>query len=151
MITLEDPVEYTLAGINQVQINPRAGLTFALGLRFILRQDPDVIMVGEMRDSETAELGVRAALTGHLILSTLHTNSATGTITRILDMGVQKYLLSSSLAGIIAQSLVRRLCPECKTAYLLDEGEAMPWEFRSIPENSFTGTRDAKYAEIPDM
>ncbi|MBO8159242.1 ATPase, T2SS/T4P/T4SS family [Thermosyntropha sp.] len=121
IITLEDPVEYSLAGINQVQINVRAGLTFASGLRAVLRQDPDIIMVGEIRDNETAELAVKAALTGHLVLSTLHTNSAAGTIARLLDMGIEGFLLSSSLIGIVSQRLVRQLCPNCKQPYVLDE------------------------------
>lgn len=112
--TLEDPVEYKLEGINQVQINPKAGVTFAKGLRSVLRQDPDIIMVGEIRDLETAEIAVRAALTGHLVLSTLHTNTASGAITRLIDMGVEPYLLSSCLTGVIAQRLVRKLCPHCK-------------------------------------
>lgn len=121
IVTLEDPVEYSLVGINQVQINNKAGLTFPAGLRSILRQDPDIIMVGEMRDTETAELGVRAALTGHLFFSTLHTNSAAGTVARMVNMGVENYLLSSSLIGVISQRLIRRLCPHCKEAYQLDE------------------------------
>lgn len=112
--TLEDPVEYKLEGINQVQINPKAGISFAKGLRSVLRQDPDIIMVGEIRDLETAEIAIRAALTGHLVLSTLHTNTASGAITRLIDMGVKPYLLSSCLVGVIAQRLVRKLCPHCK-------------------------------------
>ncbi|MDI9479689.1 MAG: GspE/PulE family protein [Bacillota bacterium] len=121
IVTLEDPVEYSLVGINQVQISNKAGLTFPAGLRSILRQDPDIIMVGEMRDTETAELGVRAALTGHLFFSTLHTNSASGTIARMVNMGVENYLLSSSLIGVVSQRLIRRLCPYCKQDYQLDE------------------------------
>ncbi|MGI6434670.1 MAG: GspE/PulE family protein [Syntrophomonadaceae bacterium] len=124
MVTLEDPVEYALPGINQVQINLRAGLTFPAGLRSILRQDPDIIMVGEMRDNETAQLGVRAALTGHLLLSTVHTNSAAGTMARMVNMGIENYLLSSSLAGIVSQRLVRRLCSNCRQPYQLEEGAA---------------------------
>lgn len=124
IITLEDPIEYTLAGINQVQINLRAGLTFASGLRSILRQDPDIIMVGEIRDQETAQLAVQAALTGHLVLSTLHTNSAAGTIARIKDMGIEDFLLASSLSGIVSQRLVRQLCPNCKEKYNLAEETA---------------------------
>lgn len=121
IITLEDPVEYSLPGIIQVQINNKAGLTFPAGLRSILRQDPDIIMVGEMRDSETAELGVRSALTGHLFFSTLHTNSAAGTIARMINMGIENYLLSSSLSGIVSQRLIRRLCRNCKRPYSLDK------------------------------
>ena len=124
IITLEDPIEYTLAGINQVQTNPRAGLTFASGLRSILRQDPDIIMVGEIRDQETAQLAVQAALTGHLVLSTLHTNSAAGTVARIKDMGIEDFLLASSLSGIVSQRLVRQLCPNCKERYILAEETA---------------------------
>ena len=125
IITLEDPVEYSLPGINQVQINTKAGLTFPAGLRSILRQDPDVIMVGEMRDGETAELGVRAALTGHLFFSTLHTNSSAGTIARMVNMGVENYLLSSSLVGVVSQRLIRRLCKNCSQPYILDEETAV--------------------------
>lgn len=124
IITLEDPVEYMLAGINQVQTNPRAGLTFAAGLRSILRQDPDIIMVGEIRDQETAELAVQAALTGHLVFSTLHTNCAAGAIARLNDMNIEDFLIGSSLAGIVAQRLVRRLCPNCRERYILDEETA---------------------------
>ena len=114
IITIEDPVEYQLSGVNQIYVKPQIGLTFANGLRSIVRQDPDVIMVGEIRDSETAEIAVQAALTGHLVLSTLHTNDAAGAISRLLEMGVQDYLLSSSLLGVLAQRLVRRLCPRCR-------------------------------------
>lgn len=114
IITLEDPVEYSISGINQSQINPEIGYTFASGLRSILRQDPNVIMVGEIRDSETAELTIHAALTGHLVLSTLHTNSSIGAIPRLIDMGIESFLLSSSLRVVAAQRLVRRICKECK-------------------------------------
>jgi type IV pilus assembly protein PilB len=120
IITLEDPIEYSLDGINQVQTNPKAGLNFASGLRSVLRQDPDVIMVGEIRDHETAQLAVQAALTGHLVLSTLHTNSSAGTLARLSDMGIENFLLSSSLAGVISQRLVRKLCPNCRQSYTLD-------------------------------
>lgn len=120
VVTLEDPVEYSMPGINQVQVNPRAGFTFASGLRSVLRQDPDVVMVGEIRDQETAGLAIQASLTGHLVLSTLHTNSAAATITRLADMGAEFYLLASALAGVVAQRLVRRLCPNCRQAYELD-------------------------------
>ncbi|WP_066638185.1 GspE/PulE family protein [Desulfolucanica intricata] len=123
IITLEDPVEFDIKGINQTQINVRAGLTFAAGLRAVLRQDPDIIMVGEIRDSETAEIAARAALTGHLVLSTLHTNDAPGAVARIVDMGIEPYLLSSSLIGVVAQRLVRRICPECRTQYEAGERE----------------------------
>jgi general secretion pathway protein E len=114
IITIEDPVEYQLGGVNQIQVKPQIGLTFANGLRSIVRQDPDVIMVGEIRDSETAEIAIQAALTGHLVFSTLHTNDAPGAISRLLEMGVQDYLLSSSLLGVLAQRLVRRLCTACR-------------------------------------
>jgi general secretion pathway protein E len=118
IITVEDPVEYQLEGINQIQAKPQIGLTFASALRSIVRQDPDVIMIGEMRDLETAKIAVQSALTGHLVLSTLHTNDAAGGITRLLDMGLEEYLLSSTVNGILAQRLVRKLCPECKEPYV---------------------------------
>ncbi|HDS11347.1 MAG TPA: type II/IV secretion system protein, partial [Candidatus Wirthbacteria bacterium] len=117
-ITLEDPVEYWIEGINQVQINIKAGLTFAAGLRSILRQDPDIVMVGEIRDEETAEMAIHAALTGHLVVSTLHTNSAAGAIPRFLDMGVEPFLLASSLRAVIGQRLGRRICPECMETFI---------------------------------
>jgi type IV pilus assembly protein PilB len=115
IVTLEDPVEYTLPLINQVQINERAGLTFASALRSILRQNPDIIMVGESRDAETAQMAVRSALTGHLVLTTIHTNDAAGAVARLVDMGVEDYLLASCLLGVLAQRLVRTICPRCKT------------------------------------
>ncbi|WP_324715622.1 ATPase, T2SS/T4P/T4SS family [Carboxydochorda subterranea] len=115
IITVEDPVEYHVDGITQVQINPRAGITFANTLRSVLRQDPDVLMVGEIRDQETAQIAVRAALTGHLVLSTLHTNSAPGSVVRLMDMGVEPYLLSATLVGVVAQRLVRAVCRDCRT------------------------------------
>ena len=114
IITVEDPVEYRLEGINQVQTNTKAGLTFAAGLRSILRQDPDIIMIGEIRDKETAEMAVHSALTGHLVFSTLHTNHAAGALTRLMDMGVEPFLVASSVSGVMAQRLVRTICPECK-------------------------------------
>jgi len=114
IMTVEDPIEYALEGIGQMQVNARIDLTFARGLRAILRQDPDVIMVGEIRDHETAEVAVRASMTGHLMLSTLHTNTAVGSVTRLIDMGVERYLLAPMLTGLAAQRLVRRLCPACK-------------------------------------
>jgi general secretion pathway protein E len=115
IITIEDPVEYQMDGINQIHVNPQIGLTFAAGLRHIVRQDPDVIMVGEIRDRETADISIRAALTGHLVFSTLHTNDAPSAVTRLTDMGVENYLLTSSLVAVLAQRLVRLLCPSCKT------------------------------------
>lgn len=114
IITVEDPVEANIDGINQVQVNPKAELTFASALRSILRQDPDIIMIGEIRDRETAEIAVQSSITGHLVVSTLHTNSSSGTITRLEDMGIESYLLADSVVGVIAQRLVRRLCPDCK-------------------------------------
>jgi general secretion pathway protein E len=115
ILTVEDPIEYNLPGIGQTQVNTKADMTFARGLRAILRQDPDVVMVGEIRDLETAEVAVQASLTGHLVMSTLHTNTAVGAVTRLVDMGVEPFLLSSSLVGVLAQRLVRVLCPDCKT------------------------------------
>lgn len=118
IITVEDPVEYRLDGVNQVQVNPKAGLTFASGLRSILRQDPDVVMIGEIRDGETAQIAFRAAITGHVVLSTLHTNDAASSLTRLIDMGVDPFLVSSAVNGIVAQRLIRKLCNECKEAYV---------------------------------
>ncbi len=122
IITIEDPVEYSLPGVGQIQVSSKIGLTFAGGLRSILRQDPDVIMLGEIRDLETAEIAIQASLTGHLVLSTLHTNDSVGAIVRLADMGIEPFLLSSSLVGVMAQRLVRRLCPDCKKIVSLDEG-----------------------------
>jgi general secretion pathway protein E len=116
VVTVEDPIEYQLAGINQIQVKPQIGLNFASLLRSILRQDPDVIMIGEIRDLETAQIAVQAALTGHLVLSTVHTNSAAATMTRLRDMGLEDYLMTATLKAVLAQRLVRRLCPECKSA-----------------------------------
>jgi general secretion pathway protein E len=113
-MTIEDPVEYHLDGISQMQVNPKRGVTFATGLRALLRQDPDVILVGEIRDQETAQLAIQASLTGHLVLATLHTNDAPSAITRLIDIGVEPYLITSSLLGVLAQRLVRRICPACK-------------------------------------
>lgn len=124
IITIEDPVEYRLEGINQVQVNNKAGMTFASGLRSILRQDPDVIMIGEIRDSETAEIAVRASITGHLVLSTVHTNDAPSTVTRLVDMGIEPYLVSASVVGVIAQRLVRKICANCKQPYSMTESES---------------------------
>jgi general secretion pathway protein E len=117
IITIEDPIEYQLRGVGQMQINPKITLTFAAGLRSILRQDPDVIMVGEIRDGETAEIAIHASLTGHLVFSTLHTNDAAGAVTRLLDMGIEPFLVASSVVAIVAQRLVRVLCPACRQAY----------------------------------
>jgi len=123
ILTVEDPIEYELEGIGQTQVNTKVNMTFARGLRAILRQDPDVVMVGEIRDLETAQIAVQASLTGHLVLSTLHTNTAAGAITRMEDMGVEAFLLSSSLLGVLAQRLVRTLCPHCKAAHEPDKEE----------------------------
>ncbi len=117
ILTVEDPVEYQLQGIGQMAINPKIGLTFAAGLRSFLRQDPDVILVGEIRDRETAEIAIQASLTGHLVFSTVHTNDAASAVTRLVDMGVEPFLVASSLTAVMAQRLVRRLCPECREAY----------------------------------
>ncbi len=120
ILTIEDPIEYDVEGVGQTQVNTKAGMTFARGLRAILRQDPDIVMIGEIRDTETADIAIQASLTGHLVLSTLHTNTAIGAITRLIDMGVEPFLLSSSLTGLIAQRLVRQLCPHCKQPYTAD-------------------------------
>ncbi|HEC05522.1 MAG TPA: type II secretion system protein GspE, partial [Thiolapillus brandeum] len=134
IITVEDPVEYQVAGINQIQVKPQIDLTFSSALRSIVRQDPDIIMVGEMRDLETARIAVQSALTGHLVLSTLHTNDAAGGITRLLDMGVEDYLITSTINGILAQRLVRRLCPHCKEAY-----EPLPELVEELGLDRYTG------------
>jgi len=124
ILTVEDPVEYAIEGVGQTQVNTRAGMTFAKGLRAMLRQDPDVLMIGEIRDAETAEVAIQASLTGHLVLSTLHTNSAAGAITRLRDIGIDSYLVASSLKGVLAQRLVRRLCPHCREPARITEEEA---------------------------
>lgn len=123
ILTVEDPIEYQLSGIGQMQVNPKIGFTFASGLRAILRQDPDIVMVGEIRDSETAEIAIQASLTGHLVFSTLHTNDAAGAITRLIDLGIEPFLVSSSLLCAMAQRLVRRLCPHCKKEYEISDAE----------------------------
>ena len=133
MVTLEDPVEYNIDGINQVQINTKVGMTFASGLRAILRQDPDIIAVGEIRDGETADIALRSAITGHIVLSTIHTNDAVGTIDRLRDMGCEPYIIASALKGVISQRLVRRICPDCKTAYKPTEDELRDFD---LPEDS---------------
>ncbi|TWI57093.1 GspE/PulE family protein [Halalkalibacter nanhaiisediminis] len=140
IITIEDPVEYQIEGINQVQVNNQVGLTFATGLRSILRQDPNIVMVGEIRDTETAEIAIRASLTGHLVLSTLHTNSAIATIPRLIDMGIEPYLVVSSLTGIVAQRLVRKNCPHCLLEYDPTNMEEDLFKKRGIkPGNVFRG------------
>lgn len=133
IVTVEDPVEYSLDGINQVQVNPKADLTFATGLRSILRQDPDIIMVGEIRDPETVNIAIRAAITGHLVLSTIHTNDTASTITRLVNMGIDPYLISSSVVGIVAQRLVKRICTHCKFSYEIDDKNAL---LVGIPEKT---------------
>jgi len=150
IITLEDPVEYYINGINQSQINPDVGLTFAAGLRSILRQDPDVIMVGEIRDNETAELSVHASLTGHLVLSTLHTNDSFGAIPRMIDMNIEPFLITASLNTVVAQRLVRRLCPYCQKEYDLPPTlrEEIENHLAKIPDESFVkrlGKRPEQY------
>ena len=135
IITIEDPVEYQMKGISQIQVNPKVGLTFAQGLRAILRQDPDVIMVGEIRDPETAEVAVQAALTGHLVLSTVHTNDAPSAITRLKDMGIEPFLIASSVEGVIAQRLVRKICPHCKEPYKPNKEELREL---GLPERDYT-------------
>ncbi|MCX7733767.1 MAG: type II secretion system ATPase GspE [bacterium] len=141
IITIEDPIEYQLKGINQIQVNPKVGLTFAAGLRSILRQDPDVVMVGEIRDGETASIAIHAALTGHLVLSTLHTNDAPSAITRLIDMEIEPYLISSAVFATLAQRLVRKICEKCKKKYKPD---TMELEVLSIPSGelnfAFRGT-----------
>ena len=132
VITVEDPVEYNLEGINQIQVNPAIGLNFAGALRSIVRQDPDVIMVGEMRDLETAKICVQSALTGHLVLSTLHTNDAAGSITRLMEMGIEDYLLNSTLNLVVAQRLVRKICLVCREAYAANEGQIKEFRLREL-------------------
>jgi general secretion pathway protein E len=124
IMTVEDPIEYHLDGISQTAVNAKIEMSFARGLRAILWQDPDIVMIGEIRDGETAQIAVQASLTGHLVLSTLHTNSAIGAITRLTDMGVEPFLLTSSLLGVLAQRLVRKLCPKCRQPYEADHAEA---------------------------
>jgi general secretion pathway protein E len=121
IITIEDPIEYQMDGVGQIQVNPKIDLTFAAGLRSIVRQDPDVILIGEIRDRETAEIAIQSSLTGHLVFSTLHTNDAASAVTRLIDMGIEPFLATSSIIAIIAQRLVRLLCPHCKEVYVPDE------------------------------
>ena len=137
ILTVEDPVEYQMPGINQIQVKPQIDLTFANALRSIVRQDPDVIMIGEIRDLETAQIAVQSALTGHLVLSTVHTNDAPSTVNRLLDMGVEDYLLTSTVVGILAQRLVRTLCPQCKESYV-----ALPELVEEIKLNRFSDEKD---------
>ena len=139
IITVEDPVEYKITGINQVQVNSKAGLTFASGLRSILRQDPDIIMIGEIRDTETAQIAIRASITGHLVLSTIHTNDSASSVARLVDMEIEPYLVSSSVVGVIAQRLVRNICPRCKTAYRPEHSEMMLLKMKE-PAPLYKGT-----------
>lgn len=149
IVTLEEPVEYMLPGVNQIQINPKVGLTYASGIRSILRQDPNVLMIGEIRDPDTAEMLIRAALTGHLVFSTLHTNRAAGTVSRLLEMGVEPYLLASCLIGVISQTLVRKICVHCKKPYLptkserellgITDHDAILWKGQGCDKCSYTG------------
>ena len=145
IITIEDPVEYQMDGINQIHVNPQIGLTFAQGLRHIVRQDPDVIMVGEIRDRETADIAIRSALTGHFVYSTLHTNDAPSAISRLTDMGVENYLITSSLVGVLAQRLVRMICPDCKTSAgtaITPDGDTIPtWKGAGCEKCFGTGYR----------
>jgi general secretion pathway protein E len=138
ILTLEDPIEYRLEGISQTQVSEKKGMTFASGLRNVLRQDPDIIMVGEIRDAETAHMAIQSALTGHLVFSTLHTNDAAGAVARMLDLGVEPYLLASSLLGVLAQRLVRRICPSCREAFQPAEGEMSAWGLspEDLPSNT---------------
>ena len=150
IVTVEDPVEIRVPGVNQVQVNPQAGLTFAHGLRAFLRQDPNIILVGEIRDGETAELAIHAALTGHLVLSTLHTNSAAGAIPRLLDMGVEDFLLSSTLNAVLAHRLVRKICKECKESY--EPPEEVQKQIRDVlaevQKNKLLITKDPEVAKV---
>jgi general secretion pathway protein E len=136
ILTVEDPIEYELDGVGQTQVNPRIEMTFARALRAILRQDPDVVMIGEIRDLETAQIAVQASLTGHLVLATLHTNDAPGAVTRLIDMGIEPYLLASTLNGVLAQRLVRKLCPECKAPYEPDAAQRSVFG-REAPERLY--------------
>ncbi len=145
IITVEDPIEMDITGINQVQANPKIGLTFATALRSILRQDPNIIMIGEIRDNETARIAVRASITGHLVLSTLHTNTALNTIERLIDMDVQRYLLASALEGVVSQKLARQLCPECKTKRQTSEYEKNV--FKTILKKDIDEIYDAEGCE----
>src|SRR5205807_2391804 len=135
IITVEDPVEYQQEGISQIQVNSKIGLTFAACLRSILRHDPDVILIGEMRDLETAESAIQASLTGHLVFSTLHTNDAPSAFTRMIDMGLEPFLVSSTVEGVLAQRLVRTICPECKTDYTPEIAE-VPLDFPGAGGNN---------------
>jgi type II secretory ATPase GspE/PulE/Tfp pilus assembly ATPase PilB-like protein len=140
IITIEDPVEYQLRGINQIQVNAKSGLTFGSGLRSILRHDPDVVLIGEIRDRETAEIAVQASLTGHLVFSTLHTNDAPGATTRLVDMGIEPYLVASTLELVAAQRLVRLICPKCKTEVPQSDTDKLRADYGDqVPATLFRG------------
>jgi general secretion pathway protein E len=142
ILTLEDPIEYRLEGISQTQVSDKKGMTFASGLRHVLRQDPDIIMVGEIRDGETARMAIQSALTGHQVFSTLHTNDAAGAVARMLDLGTEPYLLASSLLGVLAQRLVRRICTECRETYEPTDADCKRWELgdrEQVPSRLFRG------------
>lgn len=147
IVTIEDPIEYQIQGINQIQVKPQIGLSFANGLRHIVRQDPDIIMVGEIRDMETAEIAIHSALTGHLVFSTLHTNDAPGAVTRLLDMGIEGFLVSSSLIGVLAQRLVRVICPKCKEPYVPTEELADRIDFleKNVPTYYGVGCDECRF------
>jgi type IV pilus assembly protein PilB len=152
IVTVEDPVEYRLQGINQVQVNPKAGLMFASALRSILRQDPDIILIGEIRDRETAQIAVESALTGHMVLSTLHTNDAPSAATRLIEMGIEPFLVASAVDSVVAQRLARKLCEKCREPYApteeelrvagfrFEEGEELPKLYRAVGCTSCGGT-----------
>ena len=158
ILTAEDPVEYEIGGIHQVHVQPKIGLTFASALRAFLRQDPDVIMVGEIRDKETVEIAINASLTGHLVLSTIHTNDAAGAVTRMVDMGIEPFLVRSSVIGILAQRLVRVLCPHCKVAVPAEDfelaqlgldPERLAWRRRAAASRrAYIGARRATYESV---
>lgn len=141
ILTLEDPIEYRLEGISQTQVNDKKGMTFAGGLRHVLRQDPDIIMVGEIRDEETARMAIQSALTGHLVFSTLHTNDSAGAVARLLDLGVEPYLVASSLLGVVAQRLIRCICPECRAPYIPTDADLRRWDIGrdQLPAQLFVG------------
>jgi type IV pilus assembly protein PilB len=141
VITVEDPVEYRMAGINQVQVNPKAGLTFAGALRSILRSDPDVVLLGEIRDHETAQISIEAALTGHFVLSTLHTNDAPGAVTRLNEMGVEPFITGAAVSAVLAQRLARKLCPHCSESYEVGEADLGKLRFEPERARAFLGSR----------
>ena len=148
ILTIEDPVEYNLDGISQVQVNTKKGLTFATGLRSFLRQDPDVMMVGEVRDNETADIAIRAALTGHLVFSTVHTNDSASTVTRMLDIGVEPYLVSSSILMVIAQRLVRTICPQCRELVTPDDRALFTLEDLGLELDQFAEKTMGSYIDM---